>query len=79
MNNTLREVKARDIESLDRAEIAQMEQEIYDQMSSNERVMDSYLTRITRLQMLLNLDELRLLQSQEEQEALRELLKSVKD
>lgn len=53
--------------------------EIRDRIVENERIMDSHLARITRLQMLLNLEEARLVRSQEEQNELRTLLGSPED
>lgn len=40
--------------------------EVRDRLSETEKMMDAYLARITRLQMLLNLEETRFLQAQEE-------------
>lgn len=49
--------------------------QVHHQLAEHERIIDSHLVRITRLQMLLNLEEARLLRSQEEQRELRSLLK----
>lgn len=53
--------------------------EVRERLVENERIMDSHLARITRLQMLLNLEEARLRRSQEEQNELRMLLGSDED
>ena len=47
---------------------------LHTQLAEHDRIIDSHLVRITRLQMLLNLEEARLLRSQEEQRELRSLL-----
>ena len=46
----------------------------HDQLAEHDRIIDSHLVRITRLQMLLNLEEARLLRSQQERRELRVLL-----
>ena len=48
--------------------------QLHTQLAEHDRIIDSHLVRITRLQMLLNLEEARLLRSQEEQRELRSLL-----
>ena len=44
--------------------------EVRDRLAETEKMMDAYLARITRLQMLLNLEETRFLQAQEESQQL---------
>lgn len=48
--------------------------EMQEQLLETERQMDAYLARITRLQMLLHLEESRLLTAQEEFQELKTLL-----
>lgn len=50
--------------------------EVRDRLVENERMMDTYLARITRLQMLLSLEEARLSRSQDEHAELRVVLES---
>lgn len=49
-------------------------EEIRERLSENERMQDAYLSRITRLQMLLNLEETRLLNTQMEHRELHMML-----
>lgn len=42
----------------------------HEQLAEHDRIIDSHLVRITRLQMLLNLEEARLLRSQKERREL---------
>lgn len=48
--------------------------QIQDQLAEQDRIIDSHLVRITRLQMLLHLEEARLIRSQQEQRELRSIL-----
>lgn len=48
--------------------------EVRDRLAETEKMMDAYLARITRLQMLLNLEETRFLQAQEESQQLQALI-----
>jgi hypothetical protein len=48
--------------------------EIRERLVETEKMMDSYLARITRLQLLIQLEEARLLRSQEEYQQLQILL-----
>lgn len=48
--------------------------EVRSRLTETEKVMDTYLARITRLQMVLQLEEARLLRSQEEYNELQTLL-----
>ncbi len=49
-------------------------EEIRERLTENERMQDAYLSRITRLQMLLQLEETRLLEAQSESRELRIML-----
>lgn len=51
-------------------------EEIRERLTENERMQDAYLSRITRLQMLLQLEESRLLEAQSESRELRMMLEA---
>ncbi len=48
--------------------------ELRSRLKETEKMMDAYLARITRLQMIIHLEESRLLRSQEEYHQLQTLL-----
>lgn len=52
--------------------------EVRDRLAETEKMMDAYLARITRLQMLINLEEARFLQAQEEYQQLGLLVAGAK-